>query len=273
MEANQKVNLPLQLKELSHQMLLSLQKKDIAWFYNQLTDAAKKFLGKSFGNIECMLLEYKRHMWVKVSFSVELQTVNMGKYSVCLKFMMMYLTMDKFNSEHHRRVKRGVDHNRPRNNDNERFELVFEIELDGFSGNYQFNFLGQAWMKSQGWKGGGYSTYFFPSLAQIFFGIMMEAREHLRETSGCPEGGGELLKAQENMCEIWTQISMLPEIPIDREAPLTEEILRDPSHPVTTLLLRLYSFECFLYGTLNKAQRFGDQSKVQSLGPYAHALD
>ena len=75
------------------------------------------------------------------------------------------------------------------------------------------------------------------------------------------------------MCEIWTQISMLPEIPIDREAPLTREILRDPSHPVTTLLLRLYSFECFLYGTLNKAQRFGDQSKVQSLGPYAHALN
>ena len=101
----------------------------------------------------------------------------------------------------------------------------------------------------------------------------MEAREHLRETSGCPEGGGELLKAQENMCEIWTQISMLPEIPIDREAPLTIEILHDPSHPVTTLLLRLYTFECFLYGTLNKAQRFGDQSKVQSLGPYAHALN
>lgn len=66
---------------------------------------------------------------------------------------------------------------------------------------------------------------------------------------------------------------MLPEIPIDREAPLTYEILNDPSHPVTTLLLRLYSFECFLYGTLNKAQRFGDQSKVQSLGPYAHALN
>jgi len=270
MEANQKVNLPLQLKELSHQMLLSLQKKDIAWFYNQLTEAAKKFLGKSFGNIECMLLEYKRHMWVKVSFSVELQTVNMGKYSVCLKFMKMYLTMDKFNSEHHRQVKRGVDHNRPRNNDNERFELVFEIELDGFSGNYICNFLGEAWMKSQGWNED--DDYFFPSLAQIFFGIMMEAREHLRETSGCPEGGKELLKAQENMCEIWTQISMLPEIPIDREAPLTREILSDPSHPVTTLLLRLYSFECFLYGTLNKAQRFGDQSKVQSLGPYAHAL-
>ena len=271
MEANQKVNLPLQLKELSHQMLLSLQKKDIAWFYNQLTEAAKKFLGKSFGNIECMLLEYKRHMWIKVSFSVELQTVNMGKYSVCLKFMKMYLTMDKFNSEHHRQVKRGVDHNRPRNADNERFELVFEIELDGFSGNYIINFLGKAWMKSQGWDG-NWRTEFLPSLAQIFFGIMMEAREHLRETSGCPEGGGELLKAQENMCEIWTQISMLPEIPIDREAPLTREILRDPSHPVTTLLLRLYSFECFLYGTLNKAQRFGDESKVQSLGPYAHAL-
>ena len=272
MEANQKVNLPLQLKELSHQMLLSLQKKDIAWFYNQLTEAAKKFLGKSFGNIECMLLEYKRHMWIKVSFSVELQTVNMGKYSVCLKFMMMYLTMDKFNSEHHRRVKRGVDHNRPRNDHNERFELVFEIELDGFSGKWIDNFLGQAWMKSQGWNGDNFN-WIFPSLAQIFFGIMMEAREHLRETSGCPEGGGELLKAQENMCEIWTQISMLPEIPIDREAPLTRKILRDPSHPVTTLLLRLYSFECFLYGTLNKAQRFGDQSKVQSLGPYAHALD
>ena len=82
-----------------------------------------------------------------------------------------------------------------------------------------------------------------------------------------------LLEAQENMCEIWTQIFMLPEITIDREAPLTEEILEDPSHPVTTLLLRLYSFECFLYGSLNKALRFGDTSKVQSLGPYAHAME
>ena len=72
---------------------------------------------------------------------------------------------------------------------------------------------------------------------------------------------------------MWTHLEMLPEITIDREAPLTYDILGNPSHPVTTLLLRLYSFECFLYGSLNKALRFGDTSKVQSLGPYAHAMD
>ena len=66
---------------------------------------------------------------------------------------------------------------------------------------------------------------------------------------------------------------MLPEITIDRDTPLTLEILQNPLHPVVTLLLRLYSLESFLYGTLNKALRFGDKSKVETLGAYAHALN
>jgi hypothetical protein len=37
----------------------------------------------------------------------------------------------------------------------------------------------------------------------------------------------------------------------------------------TQMMLNLYSVECYLYKTLNKAIRFGDESKVDSLGPYA----
>jgi len=60
---------------------------------------------------------------------------------------------------------------------------------------------------------------------------------------------------------------------IDVDAPLTDDILMDPDHPVPQLLLSLYSMETYLYGTLNYSTRFGDQSKFTSLGPYAHALD
>ena len=59
----------------------------------------------------------------------------------------------------------------------------------------------------------------------------------------------------------------------DKNASLTANILCDPNHAVPQLLIRLYSLESFLYGTLNKATRFGDTSKFESLGPYAQCMD
>jgi hypothetical protein len=41
----------------------------------------------------------------------------------------------------------------------------------------------------------------------------------------------------------------------------------------TRMMLNLYSVECYLYKTLNKAIRFGDESKVDSLGPYAQVMN
>ena len=35
----------------------------------------------------------------------------------------------------------------------------------------------------------------------------------------------------------------------------------------------MYSLESFLYSTLNKASRECDESKIETLGPFAYALD
>lgn len=59
----------------------------------------------------------------------------------------------------------------------------------------------------------------------------------------------------------------------DKDAPLTAQILSDPSHPVTNLILRVYSFKSFLFSTVNAASRNGDVSKIDTLGPYAQALN
>jgi len=38
-------------------------------------------------------------------------------------------------------------------------------------------------------------------------------------------------------------------------------------------MLTLYTLECYLYKTLNHSLRFGDLTKVDSLGPYAQVMD
>ena len=60
---------------------------------------------------------------------------------------------------------------------------------------------------------------------------------------------------------------------LDKDQPLTTEILEDPAHPVTLLMLTIYSLETFVYKSLNWASRLGDLNKVESLGPYAQVMD
>jgi hypothetical protein len=38
-------------------------------------------------------------------------------------------------------------------------------------------------------------------------------------------------------------------------------------------MLTIYSLESFIYKSLNAALRFGDRSKIDSLGPYAHVMN
>lgn len=38
-------------------------------------------------------------------------------------------------------------------------------------------------------------------------------------------------------------------------------------------MLTLYSMECFLYKSLNAAIKFGDESRIDSLGPYAQVMN
>ena len=46
----------------------------------------------------------------------------------------------------------------------------------------------------------------------------------------------------------------------------------DPTSPVVALILYVYQMENYCYVELNRAARFKDTSKVQTLGPYAFAL-
>ena len=54
--------------------------------------------------------------------------------------------------------------------------------------------------------------------------------------------------------------------------PLNEEILFNPSHPVTQTLIYIHSMETFIYGDLKKASLNKDITKVRTLGPYAAVM-
>ena len=41
----------------------------------------------------------------------------------------------------------------------------------------------------------------------------------------------------------------------DLDKPLSKEILSDPTHKITKLLLYIYTMECFIYTDLNRACR------------------
>ena len=60
---------------------------------------------------------------------------------------------------------------------------------------------------------------------------------------------------------------------MDKDEPLTYEILWDPKHPVPQTLLYVYSLENSCYVELNRASRFKDHSKLKTLGPWAQALN
>jgi hypothetical protein len=48
--------------------------------------------------------------------------------------------------------------------------------------------------------------------------------------------------------------------------------LADPEHPLTQLILWIYTIEGFIYSTMNTASRNGDESRIPTLGPYSIVL-
>jgi hypothetical protein len=246
-------------------------------------DPSRPFQEKAFDNIECMTLERKFQLFVASDHHKKYQLANLGKFTVDFKHMKLFVTAHPTNASLYNLVKRGVNHVRPRPDDNDKFSQAILTYRDGMDGDYDINFLGKAWGKKH--KG---DKWAYPSMKEIFDGIMMEAKEQLRLTSGCPVGSQMLKDAQDNICETWELLLDLvdPKNPtlvfkmknlfknkFDRNTPLTYEILDNPRHPATILLLRLYTIECFLYVTLNNGCRFADSSKVDTLGPYAQALN
>ena len=62
----------------------------------------------------------------------------------------------------------------------------------------------------------------------------------------------------------------MPDVDIDQ--PITDDICSDPYHPITQLILILYSMEPPFYSDLNNACRNLDQDKLNTLGPFARAI-
>jgi hypothetical protein len=141
-------------------------------------------------------------------------------------------------------------------------------ERDGALGYSGSNLLGKAWAQKKG------VDYWIslPSLYEIFAGIMIEGR-YLIEKSTCTFYNKELLnEALYNFYKTWLDIpNFVTDVKI--YAPLTNKILHDPNHFITKLMLEMYSSESYLYKTLNYAIRVGDLSKIDSLGPFAHAMN
>ena len=92
--------------------------------------------------------------------------------------------------------------------------------------------------------------YDYPSLNEIFLGLMKEATLQVTKDSGCPEGSQMLQEAIDNICATWKQMLDLV-TDLDKDKPLDDDILDNPKHPVTQLMLTIYSLETFVYKSLN----------------------
>jgi hypothetical protein len=132
----------------------------------------------------------------------------MGKLTVDLKHMKLFVTMDKLNANLYMLVMQGKDHIRPRPDGNGRHSDAVPIDRDGAEGYSGSNFLGTEWAKKKGFKPGNiwgdYTDY--PSLNEIFIGLMKEAALQITNDSGCPEGSQLLQEAMDNICATWEQL-------------------------------------------------------------------
>jgi hypothetical protein len=70
-----------------------------AWFTSQEPDPNKPFKAKSLGDIECMTIERIFKKFTASNYDPKYKLVHLGLYTVDLKHMKMYVTIDKFNSK------------------------------------------------------------------------------------------------------------------------------------------------------------------------------
>ena len=100
-----------------------------------------------------MTLERKYHIFVASDYQKKYQLTNLGKFTVDFKHMKLFVTAEPSETSLYNLVKRGVNHIRPRPDDNDRFSQAILTYRDG---KYDPNFLGEAWAKKH--------TKRFPSL-------------------------------------------------------------------------------------------------------------
>ena len=112
---------------------------------------------------------------------------------------------------------------------------------------------------------------YFPTLREIrdelIEGQMVKIREKSQEwTVDTPFSGLERIYRER--WEMLFDIAKLGNI----DKPLTPDILSNPTNPITTYILYLYSMETFIYSDLNRACREKDTSKIRYFGAFAAAL-
>jgi len=259
--------------------LAQIYKIDPAWQYNALAKMLKKEKMEPFENIESMTIESFHREYLGSAGDPKFRMVVLGLWTVDLKKMLLFMTDDPNNSDHHRIVLRTKTHRRPRRDnspENCRFSSpitaflqlrsltegagVFKETID----NYFANWLGLKWWIE-------YNNKILPSLSQIVTGVIEEAMVQLTAAMMNVKDLKAISEAKNNISKTWKELFDKAQVP-DRNIPLTLEILHDPTHPVVVVLNWTYTNEGFTYRVLNQSSKLKDLSKVPTLGPFSFAL-
>lgn len=124
---------------------------------------------------------------------------------------------------------------------------------------------------------------FLPTLAQIREGLAREAELQMRMAMGDIQDQKVVLEAIKNIRETWEKLLNIIK-DIDQNKPLEscdrydyDKVIKgglcDPTSEIVALLTYIYQQESFVYKELNRANRFMDESKVPTLGPFACAFE
>ena len=138
------------------------------------------------------------------------------------------------------------------------------------------------WIWAEETMGGDWDT--MPSVNLIRKGLANEAKFLIKRAMGDVHDQYRVVQAENNAEEIWNNILALAKVQ-DPDAPLVwgeedsdgndvpvKDSMLDPKSPVATVLKYIYQQESFVYHELNKAARFLDKSKLETLGPFAQAF-
>ena len=79
-------------------------------------------------------------------------------------------------------------------------------------------------------------------------------------------------EAKVNFKKVWADTILNLDGAIDCNSPIDKKWLSDPNHPLTALILFVWTMETSIYRRLNEVQRQNDTSFSNTLGPYAFLL-
>ena len=77
-----------------------------------------------------------------------------------------------------------------------------------------------------------------------------------------------VLEAKANLKKTWEDLFSLADVP-DKDKELTYDELKDPNHPVTTLILYICQIQSFVFPEINR----WEFNKIETLGPFDFALN